>query len=206
MDHLTLTQQNPRLAELRGLWIWRKSFVPNSGSLPTSVPWPLDMFHFYNILFRWHKGTIVMSTLLDPTEHSCAVVESSLQFSKSTYTNVFLFAFQIEAKDWSGSHVQGYKTYEAMFRIIKESENVDERQHCFLIQTTGGESRYFSMETRADLLRLESAWHRAVCFTIADLGVRDGISGKVSSHTRETTWEGHKLAVLSDEWELRGKW
>lgn len=76
----------------------------------------------------------------------------------------------IEAKDWSGSHVQGYKTYEAMFRIIKESENVDERQHCFLIQTTGGESRYFSMETRADLLRLESAWHRAVCFTIADLG------------------------------------
>ena len=28
-----------------------------------------------------------------------------------------------------------------MFRIIKESENVDERQHCFLIQTVGGESR-----------------------------------------------------------------
>ena len=68
--------------------------------------------------------------------------------------------------------MQCYKVYEAMFRVIKESENVDERQHCFLIQTTGGESRYFSMETRAELLRLESAWHRAVCSTISQLGVR----------------------------------
>eukprot|EP00095_Tigriopus_kingsejongensis_P005920 maker-scaffold825_size91437-snap-gene-0.16 protein:Tk05920 transcript:maker-scaffold825_size91437-snap-gene-0.16-mRNA-1 annotation:"gamma-1-syntrophin isoform x2" len=76
----------------------------------------------------------------------------------------------IETSDWEGPHIQRYRVYEAMFRIIKESENVDERQHCFLIQTTGGESRYFSMETRADLLRVESAWHRTVCFTIAELG------------------------------------
>ena len=38
--------------------------------------------------------------------------------------------------------------YEAMFRVIKESENVDERQHCFLIQSFGKESHYFSVETR----------------------------------------------------------
>ena len=30
--------------------------------------------------------------------------------------------------------------YEAMFRVIKESENVDERQHCFLIQSFGKQS------------------------------------------------------------------
>ena len=35
-----------------------------------------------------------------------------------------------------------------MFRVIKESENVDERQHCFLIQSFGKESHYFSVETR----------------------------------------------------------
>ena len=55
-----------------------------------------------------------------------------------------------------------------MFRVIKESENVDERHHCFLIQTAAAQqapaqvgygaaaaaaaatesSRYFSMETR----------------------------------------------------------
>lgn len=72
----------------------------------------------------------------------------------------------------NSSPVQTYKVYEAMFRVIKESENVDERQHCFLIQTAAGqESRYFSMETRAELLRLESAWHRTVCSTISQLGV-----------------------------------
>ena len=57
------------------------------------------------------------------------------------------------------------------FRVIKESENVDERQHCFLMQTVGRESRYFSMETRQDLLRLESAWHRAVCQAVSSLRV-----------------------------------
>ncbi len=31
--------------------------------------------------------------------------------------------------------------------------------------------RYFSVETRAELLKLESAWHRAVCSTVSQLGV-----------------------------------
>ena len=56
-----------------------------------------------------------------------------------------------------------------MFRVIKESETVDERGHCFLLQTVGRESRYFSMETRQDLLRLESAWHRAVCQSVSGM-------------------------------------
>ena len=58
-----------------------------------------------------------------------------------------------------------------MFRVIKESEYVDERQHCFLLQTVGRESRYFSMETRQELLRLESAWHRGVCQAVSTLEV-----------------------------------
>merc|ERR1719431_880906 len=60
--------------------------------------------------------------------------------------------------------------FDAMFRVIKESENVDERQHCFLIQTFGQQSHYFSVETRQELLRLESAWHKAVCLAISQLG------------------------------------
>ena len=67
-----------------------------------------------------------------------------------------------------------------MFRVIKESENVDERQHCFLVQTAGQESRYFSMETRQDLLKVESAWHRAVCQTVSQMGVSYTFSYSVS--------------------------
>ena len=40
------------------------------------------------------------------------------------------------------------QVFDAMFHVIKESENVDERQHCFLIQTFGQQSHYFSVETR----------------------------------------------------------
>ena len=51
---------------------------------------------------------------------------------------------QLDVSDWEagGASVQTYKVYEAMFRVIKESENVDERQHCFLIQTAAQESRW----------------------------------------------------------------
>jgi len=84
----------------------------------------------------------------------------------------------LEAEDWGEEEgeVKGpllkYKVFEAMFRVIKESEYVDERQHCFLIQTFGQQSHYFSVETRQELLRLESAWHRAVCFAISHLGTK----------------------------------
>ena len=62
------------------------------------------------------------------------------------------------------------KMFEAMFRVIKESENVDERQPCFLIQAFGKASHYFSVETRQELLRLESAWHKLVRPVLAHLG------------------------------------
>ena len=80
-----------------------------------------------------------------------------------------------------------------MFRVIKESEYVDERQHCFLLQTVGRESRYFSMETRQELLRLESAWHRAVCQAVSTLEVS-------LKSTKCTTFFGesnHLLLVFS---------
>lgn len=59
-----------------------------------------------------------------------------------------------------------------MFRVIKDSENVDERQHCFLLQTAGHESRYLSVETRQELLRIEAAWHCAVCSAVIKLKVQ----------------------------------
>merc|ERR1719266_2897727 len=55
-------------------------------------------------------------------------------------------------------------------KLDTESGNVDERQHCFLIQAFGKASHYFSVETRQELLRLESAWHKSVCLAISHLG------------------------------------
>ncbi|XP_022915624.1 gamma-1-syntrophin [Onthophagus taurus] len=63
-----------------------------------------------------------------------------------------------------------FKVYQTMFRVVKDSENVDERQHCFLVQTSGQDSRYFSVETRQELLRIENAWHCSVCTAVMKLG------------------------------------
>eukprot|EP00090_Calanus_glacialis_P000704 TRINITY_DN10474_c0_g1_i1.p1 TRINITY_DN10474_c0_g1~~TRINITY_DN10474_c0_g1_i1.p1 ORF type:complete len:538 (-),score=151.56 TRINITY_DN10474_c0_g1_i1:391-2004(-) len=104
--------------------------------------------------------------------------------------------------------VMEYKVFDAMFRVIKESENVDERQHCFLIQTFGQQSHYFSVETRQELLRLESAWHKAVCLAISQLGCKTFhvvCKNKPSALTLD--WEdGFTLkcfACVSPEWTFQ---
>lgn len=65
-----------------------------------------------------------------------------------------------------------FKVYQTMFRVMRESENVDERQHCFLAQSPGKPPRYLSVETRQELLRVEAAWHTAVCSAVTHLKVR----------------------------------
>ncbi|XP_074110105.1 syntrophin-like 2 isoform X1 [Cotesia typhae] len=70
--------------------------------------------------------------------------------------------------DWSRCALT-FKVYQTMFRVMRESENVDERQHCFLAQSPGKAPRYLSVETRQELLRVEAAWHTAVCSAVTHL-------------------------------------
>ncbi|KAG7310296.1 hypothetical protein JYU34_003051 [Plutella xylostella] len=69
---------------------------------------------------------------------------------------------------------ESLKVYQTMFRTVKESETVDWRQHCFLLQASepGPKHgpRYFSAETRQELLRLEAAWTANVVNSVIRLG------------------------------------
>ena len=58
-----------------------------------------------------------------------------------------------------------------MFRVVRESEYLDERQHCFLLQTAGGDPRYLTVETRQELLRIDSSWNTAIITSVVKLGV-----------------------------------
>jgi len=84
-----------------------------------------------------------------------------------------------------------HSVYQTMFRVIRESENVDEKQHCFLIQTTAGTSHYLSVETRQELIRIESAWLRCVHQAVARLG----------SKTFRVKCDGHDSGLTLD-WSM----
>ncbi|CAH0592731.1 unnamed protein product [Chrysodeixis includens] len=70
------------------------------------------------------------------------------------------------------------KVYQTMFRTVKESETVDWRQHCFLVQSSAAGPagaappgpRYFSAETRRDLLRVDQAWTANIVNSVIRLG------------------------------------
>ncbi|XP_075217912.1 syntrophin-like 2 isoform X1 [Lycorma delicatula] len=108
-------------------------------------------------------------------------------------TDVLLFdSPPLNIGDWLQCNLT-FKVYQSMLRVIKDSENVDERQHCFLIQTSGQESRYFSVETRQELLRIESAWHCSVCAAVMKLG---------SKTFNVTAGDTRKTAGLTLDWNM----
>lgn len=90
---------------------------------------------------------------------------------KSKKYSHIIVVFQCNIGDWSRCALT-FKVYQTMFRVMRESENVDERQHCFLAQSPGKPPRYLSVETRQELLRVEAAWHTAICSAVTYLKVR----------------------------------
>lgn len=68
-----------------------------------------------------------------------------------------------------------YKVYQTMFRVVKESETVDSRPHCFLLQSSGQEPRYLSVETKQELLRIENSWTAAIVTSVIKLGVSSAL-------------------------------
>lgn len=77
---------------------------------------------------------------------------------------------QMSITEWLDCGVV-YKLYESMLRLVKDTENVDQRQNCFLLQTSNGVSRYFSMETKQGLLDVQCAWHRSICTSMMHIKV-----------------------------------
>ncbi|XP_067666706.1 gamma-1-syntrophin-like isoform X1 [Haliotis asinina] len=73
---------------------------------------------------------------------------------------VFLFDVPpMHARDWTRCDMK-YKVYECMFKMLKDEELPDDRQHCCSVQTGSGESIVLSVESRSDLLHIERAWYK----------------------------------------------
>ncbi|XP_071811063.1 gamma-2-syntrophin-like isoform X3 [Apostichopus japonicus] len=87
-------------------------------------------------------------------------------------------------RDWERCD-QKYKLYEVISRIFKDSELMDNRPHCFLLQSGEDEAHYIGVETRNELNIWQSAILRATHMAVAKLG----------SKTYGCTWK-QKVAGL----------
>lgn len=77
---------------------------------------------------------------------------------------------QLKPEDWSECECS-FKLYESQLKIIKESDVCDERQHCLLFTSIGSVVKYLSVETRQELLKMESSWNTALCSAVRRLKV-----------------------------------
>ncbi|KAK7602681.1 hypothetical protein V9T40_006655 [Parthenolecanium corni] len=80
----------------------------------------------------------------------------------------FFITPPVKPEDWSECECS-FKMYESQLKIIKESDVCDERQHCLLFTSIGSVVKYLSVETRQELLKMESSWNTALCSAVRRL-------------------------------------
>ncbi|XP_059022459.1 gamma-1-syntrophin [Mustela lutreola] len=62
--------------------------------------------------------------------------------------------------DWTRAE-KTFSVYEIMCKILKDSDLLDRRKHCFTVQSESGEDLYFSVELESDLAQWERAFQTA---------------------------------------------
>ncbi|KAK3580259.1 hypothetical protein CHS0354_012788 [Potamilus streckersoni] len=101
---------------------------------------------------------------------------------------VFFFDIPpMQSRDWVRCDTV-FRVYECMFKVLQDSELLDDRQHCCTIQTGSKETMYFSLESRSDLLHLEKAWYRTNHTSVM----------RLKSRTFGCTWRGRLSGLTLD--------
>ncbi|KAK7091137.1 gamma-1-syntrophin-like [Littorina saxatilis] len=139
--------------------------------------------------------------LLPPADHIMHMVWSNQRMSADKHqqpwkpkflslkaADIYLFDQPpMHSGDWSRCDAK-YKVYECMFKVLKDDELPDDRQHCCSVQTGGRDLIILSMDSRADLLHLEKAWYHT-----SNTAVR-----RLVSKTFGCTWRGKLSGLILD--------
>uniref|UniRef100_A0A8B9F3N9 Gamma-1-syntrophin n=1 Tax=Amazona collaria TaxID=241587 RepID=A0A8B9F3N9_9PSIT len=73
--------------------------------------------------------------------------------------------------DWTRAE-KTFSVYEIMCKILKDSDLLDRRKHCFSVQSESGEDLYFSVELEPDLTLWEKAFQTATFLEVERIQVR----------------------------------
>lgn len=125
----------------------------------------------YRPRFLVLKGTDSLLFDTPPVSRFGALICNIKIFKMSHYFNIKI---QLNANDFTTAPTI-YKIYQSMFRVIKESETVDGRQHCFMLQSSPPDAapRYLSVDTRQELVCIETSWNSSIITSVIKLGVRE---------------------------------
>ncbi|XP_072029199.1 gamma-2-syntrophin-like isoform X2 [Amphiura filiformis] len=103
-------------------------------------------------------------------------------------SDVMLFdAPPLNTRDWVKCE-RVYKLYEVITRIFKDSELLDDRPHCFSLQSGADENHYMSTESRSEL----NVWQSAV------LRATHAAAIKLASKTYGCTWRKRVVGLTLD--------
>ncbi|XP_029479309.1 gamma-1-syntrophin isoform X3 [Oncorhynchus nerka] len=85
----------------------------------------------------------------------------SSQFLALRGSSLFKFsAPPVTTWDWTRAE-KSYTVYEIMCKVLKDSDLLDKRKHCFSVQTECGEDMFYSVELECELLIWEKAFQMA---------------------------------------------
>ncbi|KAF4022269.1 hypothetical protein G4228_014189, partial [Cervus hanglu yarkandensis] len=89
--------------------------------------------------------------------------------------------------DWTRAE-KTFSVYEIMCKILKDSDLLDRRRHCFTVQSESGEDLYFSVELDSDLAQWERAFQTATFLEVE----------RIQCKTYACVLEGHLMGLTID--------
>ncbi|XP_068788842.1 gamma-1-syntrophin isoform X3 [Struthio camelus] len=89
--------------------------------------------------------------------------------------------------DWTRAE-KTFSVYEIMCKILKDSDLLDRRKHCFGVQSETGEDLYFSVELESDLTLWEKAFQTATFLEVE----------RIQSKTYACVLESHLMGLTID--------
>ncbi|KAJ6662116.1 hypothetical protein lerEdw1_012581, partial [Lerista edwardsae] len=89
--------------------------------------------------------------------------------------------------DWTRAE-RTFSAFEIMYKILKDSDLLDRRKHCFGVQSETGEDLYFSVELESDLTLWEKAFQSATFLEVE----------RIQSKTYACVLESHLMGLTID--------
>ncbi|XP_072808105.1 gamma-1-syntrophin isoform X2 [Vicugna pacos] len=136
------------------------------------------------------SGTLQCLSAEDCSEWLQAIATNISNLTKHNIKKInrnFPVNQQVTTWDWTRAE-KTFSVYEIMCKILKDSDLLDRRKHCFSVQSESGEDLYFSVELESDLAQWERAFQTAAFLEVE----------RIQCKTYACVLDGHLMGLTID--------